>query len=252
MSKIGNFFYGCYTKVDQDLLDRSGQRNLDWGNVPSIHEHNGDFSSWTSYKSAANVAASIGSGSFQTATNTGSITLGTSLVTGSAIALSATGIGAIAVAGALAVGQAGAAGVSAYKTHQHIKNLQEIQVNFADYDCDGCMITHHDILTNVLPYIINKKRTKRRRKAESTVPLLGSGLVMAETGVKSIYKRISGSRGRQRHIYAERLAAHMVSCTCELSQAIVAELWSHDEMLALRAMNSNDCGPWIQMKMASQ
>ncbi len=50
---------------------------------------------------------------------------------------------------------------------------------------------------------------------------------------------------------AQALTVHLVSCTCNLAEDIVSELWSPKEMEAIRAMDSDEASYWIFSKMAS-
>jgi len=241
-----------YNKVDRDFLDSSGVDMHNWGHVKSVHRNDHEHGDWGTVKSLGKGALTVGSGTFQAVTNTGFSTLAYTAATGGAVALSATGIGAVAVAGTYALGSSIAAGVSVYKTHQHIKNLQAIHDRGCKHGfCEGDQNDHNTIYTHVLPYIIDKKKRKMRRKSEETVPLLGSMASTLETGVRSLWKRARGTRGTERHYHAQVLTVHLVSCTCDLAADIISELWSYDEMKAIRSMDSDDAGYWIYSKMAS-
>jgi hypothetical protein len=241
-----------YNKVDRDFLDSSGVDMHNWGHVKSVHSHDHSHGDWGTVKALGKGALAVGSGTFQTVTNTGFSTMAYTAATGGAVALSSTGIGAVAVAGAYALGSSVAAGVSVYKTHKHIENLQAIHDRGCTRGfCEGDRNDHNTIYTHVLPYIINKKKRKMRRKGEETVPLLGSMATTLETGMRSIWKRARGTRGTERHYHTQVLTKHLVTCTCDMTEDIVAELWSLDEMRAIRCMDSDDAGYWIYSKMAS-
>lgn len=249
---IGESLYAGYNKVDRDFLDASNVDMQNWGHVKSVHRHDHAHGDLSTLKSIGKGALSIGSSSFQTATNTGFAGMAYTAATGGTVALSATGIGAVAVAGAHALGKSVAAGVSVYKTQQHIKNLEAIHQRGCKFGfCEGDGNDHNMLYTHVLPYIINQKKRKMRRKCEQTMPLLGGMATTLETGARSIWKRATGTRGTQRHYYAQVLTVHLVSCTCDLAQDIVSELWSPEEMKAIRSMDSDDAGYWIFSKMAS-
>ncbi len=239
------------TDIDRGL-DRSGVNMHNWGHVKSIHSADQAHSDWGAVKTLGNVVASTGSTAFQTATKTGFGSMAYTAATGGTVALSATGIGAVAVAGTYAVGSSIAAGVSAYKTNQHINNLKFIHGNGpAHASCDGCRLQHDTIYNAVLPYIINKKQRKLRRKGEQIVPVLGGMATSLETGARSIYKRLRGTRSVERHWHAQVLTIHLISCHCGLADAIVSELWSPEEMERIRAMDSDEAGYYIFQKMAS-
>jgi len=242
---------GC-NSVDRDFLDASEVDMQNWGHVKSVHRHDHAHGDWGMVKTLGKGVLATGSGAFSTATNTGFTTLAYTAAAGGTVALSATGVGAIAVAGAHALGKSVAAGVSVYKTQAHIKNLQAIHDRGCKHGfCEGDGNDHNKIYTHVLPYIINQKKRKMRRKAEETMPLLGSMATSIESGARSIWKRARGTRGVQRHYFAQVLTVHLVSCTCDMVEDIVAELWSLDEMKAIRSMDSDDAGYWIFSKMAS-
>ncbi|WP_020409132.1 hypothetical protein [Hahella ganghwensis] len=248
---LGDKVYNAYNHVDREWFDRSSVDMHNWGHVKSVHRCDHAHGDWGMAKAVGKGLVSTGSAAFSTATNTGFTTLAYSAATGGAVALSATGIGAVATAGAVALGSSVAAGVSFCKTLDHIRNLEKIQLQRGVKFCDGDNQQHKYLLSVVLPYIIQQKKRKMRRKGEESVPLLGSALTTAEEGVRSIFKRLSGNRGKQRHHMAQALTVHLVSCTCNLAEDIVSELWSPEEMKAIRAMDSDEAGYWIFSKMAS-
>ena len=64
------------------------------------------------------------------------------------------------------------------------------------------------------------------------VPVLGLGETVRAVG-KKLRKWHSGTLGVQREAHAATLAEHLISHDCALAQAIVAELFSFEEMLWL-------------------
>ncbi|PCJ35815.1 MAG: hypothetical protein COA99_13620 [Moraxellaceae bacterium] len=247
---VGSKIWGVYNDIDRGL-DKSNVNMHVWGNHKSIHSSNQKHSDNGMLKSLAKGTAMVGSSALTIGTKTPGLTaLAVTAATGGTIALSATGIGAVAVAGAYAVGNSVLAGVSVYKTHNHISNLEDL-LHKGNHKCDGNRWDHGALLMTVLPYIINKKKTKLRRKSEETVPVLGGMFTTAETGMKSIFKRLSGTRGVARHHNAEILTKHLVTCNCGLAEGIVGELCGTLEMGNIRAMDSNEAGYWIFNKMAS-
>ena len=248
---LGDKLYDAYDHVDRNWLDRSGTDMHNWGHVKSVHRCDHPHGDWGMAKTVGKGLLTAGSSAYTTATKTGISTMAYTAATGGTIALTATGIGAIGVAGALAIGNSVAAGVSMYKTMNHIRNLEEIRLQKGVKFCDGNHQEHNYILSVVLPYIIDKKKRKMRRKGEETVPLLGGLCTTAEEGARSLFKRLRGNRGKERHHMAQSLTVHLVSCTCNLAEDIVSELWSPQEMQAIRAMDSDEAGYWIFTKMAS-
>ncbi|ARU58417.1 MAG: hypothetical protein MI864_17455 [Pseudomonadales bacterium] len=248
---LGDKLYSAFNHVDRHWCDRSEVDMHNWGHVKSVHRCDRTHSDWGMVKTVGKGVVNVGSSAFSTATNTGMSTLAYTAITGGTVALSATGIGAVATAGAVALGSSITAGISLHKTLQHIKNLEEIQKQQGVRFCEGDSHQHNYILNTVLPYIIAQKKRKMRRKGEETVPILGGMCTTLEEGARSIFKRVSGSRGKQRHHMAQALTVHLVSCECNLAQDIVAELWSNEEMMAIRSMDSDEAGYWIFSKMAS-
>ncbi len=247
---LGTKVWNVYNDIDRSM-DKSNVNMHVWGNHKSIHSSDQVHSDNGMLKSIAKGTAAVGSSALTIGTKTpGLTTLAVTAATGGSIALSATGVGAVAVAGAYAVGNSVLAGVSVYKTHNHIKNLEDM-LHGSSCKCDGNRWDHGAIQMTVLPYIINKKKAKLRRKSEETLPVLGGMFTTAETGMKSIFKRIKGTRGVARHHNAEILTKHLVTCNCELAENIVGELCGTEEMKNIRAMDSNDAGYWIFNKMAS-
>lgn len=249
---ITDKLYAAYNKVDRDWTDRSNVNMHSWGHVKSVHKADQKHSDYGTAKAIAKGVAAVGSSAFQTATKTGYSTLAYSAATTGAVAVSATGVGALAVAGSYAVGSSVLAGVSVYKTNKHINNLKTIRnAGSMKENCTGCKLQHDTLYNEVLPYIIAKKQRKLRRKGEECMPVLGGMATSMETGLRSIYKRLKGNRGKERHWHAQLLTIHLVSCNCSLAESIVSELWSPEEMLNIRAMDSDEAGYYIFSKMAS-
>lgn len=258
------------TKVDRKYLDNSGLDMHSWGSVASQHARArpGRIKRKRGLKTSAQVARVSGDKAIsatQFATNNiGTIEIASRAIQGTAITgMSATGIGLVAAAGAFSLAYSGAAAVSAYKTNQHIKGLQSILKKSSSCHCysvsmeDGGIGSptkdayHEFIKDTVLPAIVSKKKRKLRRKAVSSVPVVGGTVIGVESGLRSVGKRLIGSRSRGRHFYAEILAIHLITRHCELAEAIVAELFSEEEMQEIKNMNSDEAGPLIFSKMAS-
>lgn len=192
------------------------------------------------YKTAGKIGLSAGGAGVnvaQVVTGYGSLTVLAAAAAGTVVA--ATGVGLVITAGVLTVASSGIAGRSAYKTYQHRKNLQSIYAERNTYACTsqdpaGKNILHHKVVAeDVLPYIINKKTAKLGRKAASVVP--GVGLL---EGIRAIgkkgYKSLRGTLGVNRENAAKWLANHLLSHDCELTEAIVTDLYSEQEMLWLK------------------
>lgn len=251
-----------YTSIDRGA-DRSPA--LDWGNTASVHvkvlgthkrKTAGDYDRHGTAKMGAGVTKAVASKGVSIAQNvTSSVSLPSWVAAGGTAAVGSTaGAGLLIASGTLVLADAVASGVSVYKTHKHINRLQEIQSKSpGSYHCNGSRTDHDYIHSTILPYIINKKKMKRRRKGESAVPIVGGMLALAETGSKSIWKRLRGTRGSQRSLHAELLTRHLITCKrCDLAQEIVCSLFSRQEMEVLKMMDSANAGPIIFGKMASK
>ncbi|MCO1335112.1 hypothetical protein MO867_12300 [Microbulbifer sp. OS29] len=205
------------------------------------------------HRTAKMVAGTVGSaayyGTWGAQTATGATLTG--LATGTAVATSATGIGLIVAGTALSVGYAGLAARSAYKTHNHLNALKKIYASRKTYDCP-CQgsIAHDYVSGQVLPYIIQQKTKKLHRKMVESAP----GISTAEytrKALKNIYKRTRGTLGKKRTFAAEWLAQHLISHDCELANAIVAELYSEEEMLWIRTQDNDVVAPLLELKLKS-
>ncbi|OUR92141.1 hypothetical protein A9Q81_16950 [Gammaproteobacteria bacterium 42_54_T18] len=123
---FGTKVWNVYNDIDRSM-DKSNVNMHVWGNHKSIHSSDQTHSDNGMLKSIAKGTAAIGSSALTIGTKTpGLTTLAVTAATGGTIALSATGVGAVAVAGAYAVGNSVLAGVSVYKTHNHIKSLEDM------------------------------------------------------------------------------------------------------------------------------
>ncbi|WP_444897196.1 hypothetical protein ACJJI5_13390 [Microbulbifer sp. EKSA008] len=205
------------------------------------------------HRTAKAVAGGVGSAAYygvwgaQTATGA---TL-TGLATGAAAATSATGIGLVVAGTALSIGYAGLAARSAYKTNNHLNALKKIYENRKSYSCPCKGSVAHDYVSGqVLPYIIEQKSKKLHRKMVEATPGIAS-VEYARKAVKNLYKRSQGTLGKKRTFAAEWLAQHLISHDCELANAIVAELYSEEEMLWIRTQDNDVVAPLLELKLKS-
>ena len=148
------------------------------------------------------------------------------------------------------VASTGAAARSAYKTHNHVKALENILADVGSYACQHDPKRHAAVVQNALPYLIAKKKKKMIRKAGKAVPIVGTGIESIRAKTKGLYKKISGTRGKNRALHAEMIARH--HCTtagkCPLTTAIIAELFSVDDDAAAA---SYKCGLKTLAKLIS-
>jgi hypothetical protein len=204
---------------------------------------------------------SLGISGYQQYTNTGML----AAVTGAAVG--ATGVGLIAGAAAAQVITSGLAIRAAVKTNRHIKVLQDLynrREAFAGPDYCGSILDSrdtpyqtsastksHDLIANhVLPYIIQKKTSKLHRKVLTAAPVLGSGETVRAI-LKLAYKKARGTQGKHRALAARWLAYHFLSCDCYLTQAIISDLHSVEEMLWLRDQTYSEIAECLAMKIKS-
>ena len=160
-------------------------------------------------------------------------------------------------AGVLTVGSSVLAARSAHKSRIHRNNLTSIYERRHSFACGpvepGGEVNHfhHDVIANeVLPYIISKKSSKYHRKVVQATGVL-SILETARSAGKSLYKRARGTRGENRKNAAMWLGTHLISCNCGMAQAIVADLYSFEEMLWLQTLDLNELVPLLMEKMRS-
>jgi hypothetical protein len=159
------------------------------------------------------------------------------LATGAAAA-SATGIGLVVGGAAITVATCGLSAYSAYKTGKHLEVLEKIH-------------ERRHIADDVLPYIILQKAEKQARKAVGAVPMAGSAVTAVYSLGRNLYKRAKGTLGEKRTAMATDLTKHFLTHDCGLAQAIVAELYSFEEMLWLCEQDPQDVIKLIARKMTS-
>jgi hypothetical protein len=226
---------------------------------------------WTNpryIKRTAKIGTGVASAGITVAQNVTSGASTQALILGGLAAVSATGIGLIVTAAGLTIATSVLNATAAWKTKGHIEQLQEIYkyrdsspFNDEDYcqqmQADGvAMKTHasymqHDMIGHhVLPYIIHKKKAKYGRKILAAVPIVGTAETVRALGKKA-YKAMSGTLGTNRNNAAGWLACHLITCDCLLVQAIVAELYSAEEMEWLKGQPYEDLTDYLAAKLKS-
>ncbi len=237
----------------EDAPEHIYNSNVFHGPLPTpVPENNKILNRSTFLKSAGNATSTVGSYGVtvaQFATNSPGVV---ALATGATIA-GAGPIGLLVASLVFSVGFSVQAGVSAAKTHQHIRELETILANAGSYS--GAKPNSHDynhVLRVALPYIIAKKKAKRARKAFSTVPFavsLESGRSMLKAG----WKKLKRTKGKARSYHALVLARHHCTSECQLTAAIIKSLfWVDDETVEdLRNCPIEEVAAVLSTKMKS-
>jgi hypothetical protein len=200
----------------------------------------------------------------QHAAHAGTIGTTAALITGAAV--SATGVGLLAAAGAGMIVSSSLAARSAYKTHHHLKGLQDIyndrknlggEQGCKEVSSDGSenptpysRASHEIIANEVLPYIIRQKVKKRRFKIVSANPV-GSPLATLYAIGNKWVKAQRGELGKSRNAAAQWLGAHFLECNCELASSIIAELHGEGKVKAFAELEFKDVWPELANKMKS-
>lgn len=212
---------------------------------------------WRDYKRAGKIGmigASAGIQVAQMATGTGTLAL---IAAGSAA--SATGIGLVVTGAVFTLVTAGCSAVSAHKSRLHRNGLQAIYERRKAYICrmvdpaDTKGINHFEhksISEDVLPYLVEQKNKKYHRKVVGAVPGIGLAETLRAVGKKA-YKAASGTLGLERNRSARWLAKHLITHDCALAQAIVAELFSFEEMVWIKDQEFDEVVKLIEGKMKS-
>ena len=204
---------------------------------------------------AVNTVSGMGTTAAQLGTHTSSLAVAGAVAAGAAV--SATGLGLVIVGGVLTLGSMITSGTSMVKTTAHVLGLKRIRDNmgrFAACKCtEGARLSadmghdHTWIADKVLPYIINQKTEKAVKKGVGVVPGAGIFTNLYRLG-RFAFKK---DRGKKRGYYAYVLTRHLITHDCALAGAIVAELFSTNEMLTLRMFESNQSSGIIAKKMKS-
>ena len=212
---------------------------------------------WREYKQAGKIGmAGAGAGIqvAQFATGTGTLAL---IAAGSAA--SATGIGLVVTGAVFTLATAGCSAVSAHKSRLHRNGLQAIYDRRNAYACGPVDIKdtngvnrfeHKSISEDVLPYLVEQKNKKYHRKVVGAVPGIGLAETLRAVGKKA-YKAASGTLGVERNRSARWLAKHLITHNCGLAQAIIAELFSFEEMVWIKDQEFDDVVKLIEGKMKS-
>lgn len=181
-------------------------------------------------------------------------------------AASATGIGLVVTGAALTLTASTLSAVSAHKSRLHRNALGEIQKRVNAYECwplidnnpdiESRQFTvqdaaeHQKLVDAVLPYAIAQKSSKYHRKVVGAVPVVGLLESVRAVGKKA-YKMAKGTQGVERKAHARALASHLITHDCALAQAIVAELYSFEEMLWLKDQDYDEVVRLLEEKLKS-
>lgn len=212
---------------------------------------------WRAAKQVAKGSIAAASGGIQVlqqATHTSTVALAAA-----GAAASATGIGLVVTGAVITLATAGLSAVSAHKSRLHRNSLQEMYDRRNAYVCGPVDISdrsgvdrvaHKCIAEEVLPYLIEQKNKKYHRKAVGAVPGL-SVAVTLRGATNNIYKRLRKTIGKERTYSAQMLAIHLIIHNCSITQAIVSELFSFEEMLWIKDQEYDDVVKLLEGKMKS-
>jgi hypothetical protein len=230
-----------------------------WTNGPSAYSGDGSaLRGGGTHKTVAtvgNTVGGIGISAAQLGTGTSSLAVAGAVSAG--VAVSATGIGLVVAGGVLTLASMATNAVSMVKSATTVTILKHIQGHSGVFARCKCMQNakvgadmandHVWIRDKVLPYIIAQKTEKAVKKGVGILP--GAGLL---TNVYRLGRyAFKKDRGRKRGFYAYVLTRHLITHDCALAGAIVAELFSTQEMLTLRMFESDMSEPIIAKKMKS-
>ncbi len=168
------------------------------------------------------------------------------------------GVGLLVAGSVMTAVGIGTSAASAYKTNKHIDNLQAIVKAGARRSRCRCISNentremsndHMMIYDVILPYIVSKKRAKLGKKAAGAFGL-SMGTSAHRLG-KAIYKGVMGTKGVNRSYYSHVLTRHALTHKCPLAEAIISELFSPTDYIAIMNMHSEYAGPLVAGKMKS-
>ncbi len=183
--------------------------------------------------------ASYGITAAQMATGTSTSALVAAVAAGGAV--SATGVGLVAAAGALTIGNTYINAKAAHKTRKHRANLREIfrnRYHSSKYDCYGVGALadwneHNQIAEQILPYVIEQKSKKYGRRVRYAIPGVNLLSTFRAVGTKG-WKALRRTLGEERKEAAKWMTGHLFTHNCDLVEAIIAELFSYEEMLWMK------------------
>ncbi len=232
-----------------------------WSNVQSAFSWDGSSLRGTTKgnlktgATATNTVGGIGVSVAQLATQTQSLAVAGAILAGTAV--SATGVGLVVAGGVLTLGSMATNATSMVKTSAHVIALKKIRDhigNFAKCQCmSGARLTsdmghdHEWIANKVLPYIISQKTEKAVKKGVGVLP----GVGLLTTGYRLGRFLFKKNRGKKRGYYAYVLTRHLITHDCALAGAIVAELFSINEMLTIRMFETDKSSEVVAKKMKS-
>jgi hypothetical protein len=230
-----------------------------WTNVPSAFSWDGSaLRGGSTHKTVAtvgNTAAGAGISAAQLGTGTSSLAVAGAIAAGAAV--SATGVGLVVAGGVLTLASMATNAVSMVSSASIVTGLKKIRSNPGSFVACKCMANakrtsdmahdHEWIRDKVLPYIISQKTEKAVKKGVGILPGVGLLTNVYRLG-RFAFKK---DRGKKRGFYAFVLTRHLITHDCALAGAIVAELFSTQEMLTLRMFESDMSEPIIAKKMKS-
>lgn len=247
------------TLEDFEESEFAEQVSAPWVNVRSAFAGHGKglrgAGTGKTVATTANTVGSMGVSVASLATGTNSLAVAGAIAAGAAV--SATGVGLVVAGGVLTLASIGTNATSMVKTAAHVTALKKIRSHLGEFRRCNCpdpsfvrldMACDHDWIGNkVLPYIISQKTEKAVKKGVGVLPG-ASILTNAYRLGRYAFKK---DRGKKRGFLAYVLTRHLITHDCMLAGAIVAELFSDQEMLVLRRFDSDQSSPVIARKMKS-
>jgi hypothetical protein len=258
--------------IDDSYERMEEMKEHDWGDIESrwSSENSPEFGlvddAKSAFKSVAKAGMTVASKSLTVAQHAGAAA--NAVHVGGALGAAATGIGV--ATGGIGFVAAGAAfslisfvkdTASWVKTNEHINDLNDVLRLRNLCKCwalqggsdERFRHFHTYIRDTILPWIIRQKKQKAFKKGASAVTLGTGGILTTGVGVaRNLYKRAKGTLGTKRSYYADVLAVHFLTHSCELVERILWSLFSDDDLVAkMRYSSSQVIGPIIAKKLKS-
>ncbi|WP_370980287.1 hypothetical protein [Agaribacterium sp. ZY112] len=154
-----------------------------------------DVANWSNFLAGQAISVTGKTATVANFAQTGNLLTAASTGTSAALAPVVMITGPIGIA--MAIIDSAFSGYSAYKTQQHIRQLERIMKDLGPKAKDGTL--------EAIGFCIKKKNKKLKRKGFGCIPVLGSLCNSIYTTGRSIQKRVNGTRGLERRQRASEL-----------------------------------------------